>query len=35
MNSMDLKKYNILGQVQKNLYKTIPPNPHGRVCLIT
>ncbi|XP_075423785.1 tyrosine-protein phosphatase non-receptor type 5 isoform X4 [Ascaphus truei] len=35
MNFVDPKEYEILGLVRKNRYKTILPNPHSRVCLMT
>ncbi|XP_053576648.1 tyrosine-protein phosphatase non-receptor type 5 [Bombina bombina] len=35
MNFVDPKEYEILGLVRKNRYKTILPNPHSRVCLIS
>uniref|UniRef100_A0A8C5R4Q3 protein-tyrosine-phosphatase n=1 Tax=Leptobrachium leishanense TaxID=445787 RepID=A0A8C5R4Q3_9ANUR len=35
MNFVDPKEYEILGLVRKNRYKTILPNPHSRVFLMT
>ncbi|XP_063802427.1 tyrosine-protein phosphatase non-receptor type 5 [Pseudophryne corroboree] len=35
MNFVDPKEYEILGLVRKNRYKTILPNPHSRVCLMS
>lgn len=35
MNFVDPKEYDIPGLVRKNRYKTILPNPHSRVCLIS
>ncbi|OCT82157.1 hypothetical protein XELAEV_18024668mg [Xenopus laevis] len=35
MNFVDPKEYEIPGLVRKNRYKTILPNPHSRVCLMS